>query len=552
MAILKHISSKNADYGAAEAYLTFQHDEFSMKPTRDENGRLMPREDYRISSLNCGGEDFAVACMRSNLRYGKNQKREDVKSHHYIISFDPRDGTDNGLTVDRAQQLGEQFCADHFPGHQALICTHPDGHNHTENIHVHIVINSLRIADVPMLPHMDRPADRKAGMKHRCTDATVEYFKAEVMEMCHREGLYQIDLLHGSKERITDREYWAQKKGQLALDTEAAAQGKPPTKFETDKEKLRREIAAYLSRNRGMEVDPECILVGAGTEYLYGRLLRLLQKDRYAVEDPGYRKIARIYRDSGAECCYIPVDESGICTEKLRESGAEVVHVSPGYHFPLGTVMPIARRQELLAWASEAPGRYIVEDDYDCEFRYSGRPIPSIQSMDRQQRVIYLNTFNKTLSPALRVGYMVLPEPLMACYEQSMNYYSNTVSSFEQFALAEFMEKGYFERHISRMRKYYREYRERIRLILKESVLPISKTGGDEAGTRILVELVTTLTDAQIKQEAAKVGIKLECLSEFCQERKEMFAHTLILNYADMDEAVMKEAIGRLAHIFSK
>lgn len=317
-------------------------------------------------------------------------------------------------------------------------------------------------------------------------------------------------------------------------------------------EKLRREIAAYLSRNRGMEVDPECILVGAGTEYLYGRLLRLLQKDRYAVEDPGYRKIARIYRDSGAECCYIPVDESGICTEKLRESGAEVVHVSPGYHFPLGTVMPIARRQELLAWASEAPGRYIVEDDYDCEFRYSGRPIPSIQSMDRQQRVIYLNTFNKTLSPALRVGYMVLPEPLMARYEQSMNYYSNTVSSFEQFALAEFMEKGYFERHISRMRKYYREYRERIRLILKESGLPISKTGGDEAGTRILVELATTLSDAQIKQEAAKAGIKLECLSEFCHERKELFAHTLILNYADMDEAVMKEAIGRLAHIFSK
>ena len=251
MAILKHISSKNADYGAAEAYLTFQHDEFSMKPTRDENGRLMPREDYRISSLNCGGEDFAVACMRSNLRYGKNQKREDVKSHHYIISFDPRDGTDNGLTVDRAQQLGEQFCADHFPGHQALICTHPDGHNHTENIHVHIVINSLRIADVPMLPHMDRPADRKAGMKHRCTDAAMEYFKAEVMEMCHREGLYQIDLLHGSKERITDREYWAQKKGQLALDKEnaaLAATGQPvkQTKFETDKAKLRQTIRQAL------------------------------------------------------------------------------------------------------------------------------------------------------------------------------------------------------------------------------------------------------------------------------------------------------------------
>ena len=155
MATFKHISSKNADYGAAEAYLTFEHDEFTMKPTLDENGRLIPREDYRISSLNCGDEDFAVACMRANLRYEKNQKREDVKSHHYIISFDPRDGTDNGLTTDRAQELGEQFCKAHFPGHQALICTHPDGHNHSGNIHVHIVINSLRIYEVPLLPYMD-------------------------------------------------------------------------------------------------------------------------------------------------------------------------------------------------------------------------------------------------------------------------------------------------------------------------------------------------------------------------------------------------------------
>ena len=253
MATFKHISSKNADYGAAEAYLTFEHDEFTMKPTLDENGRLIPREDYRISSLNCGGEDFAVACMRANLRYEKNQKREDVKSHHYIISFDPRDGTDNGLTVDRAQELGEQFCKEHFPGHQALVCTHPDGHNHSGNIHVHIVINSLRIYEVPLLPYMDRPADTRAGCKHRCTNAAMEYFKSEVMEMCHREGLYQIDLLNGSKERITEREYWAAKKGQLALDKEnavreAAGQPTKPTKFETDKAKLRRTIRQALSQ----------------------------------------------------------------------------------------------------------------------------------------------------------------------------------------------------------------------------------------------------------------------------------------------------------------
>ena len=253
MATFKHISSKNADYGAAEQYLTFEHDEFTMKPTLDENGRLMLREDYRIATLNCGDEDFAVACMRSNLRYGKNQKREDVKSHHYIISFDPRDAVDNGLTVDRAQALGEEFCRKQFPGHQAIVCTHPDGHNHSGNIHVHIVINSLRIYEVPLLPYMDRSADTREGCKHRCTNAAMEYFKSEVMEMCHREGLYQIDLLNGSKERITEREYWAAKKGQLALDKEnavreAAGQPTKPTKFETDKAKLRRTIRQALSQ----------------------------------------------------------------------------------------------------------------------------------------------------------------------------------------------------------------------------------------------------------------------------------------------------------------
>ena len=253
MATFKHISSKNADYGAAEQYLTFEHDEFTMKPTLDKNGQIVPRTGYLISSLNCGDEDFAIACMRSNLKYGKNQRKEDVKSHHYIISFDPRDAADNGLSVDRAQQLGEQFCKEHFPGHQALVCTHPDGHNHSGNIHVHIVINSLRIYEVPLLPYMDRPADTREGCKHRCTNAAMEYFKSEVMEMCHREGLYQIDLLNGSKERITEREYWAAKKGQLALDKEnavreAAGQPTKPTKFETDKAKLRRTIRQALSQ----------------------------------------------------------------------------------------------------------------------------------------------------------------------------------------------------------------------------------------------------------------------------------------------------------------
>ena len=252
MATIKHISSKNADYGAAEAYLTFEHDEFTMKPTLDEAGRLIPRQDYRLDTLNCGEEDFALSCIRANLRYGKNSKREDIKSHHYIISFDPRDAADNGLTVDRAQALGLAYCKEHFPGHQALVCTHPDGHNHSGNIHVHIVINSLRIAEVERKPYMDRASDTRAGNKHRCTAAAMRYFRSEVMEMCHREGLYQIDLLNGSRNKVTEREYWAKRKGQAKLDKENAvllAEGIAPrqTKFETDKGRLRQTIRQALA-----------------------------------------------------------------------------------------------------------------------------------------------------------------------------------------------------------------------------------------------------------------------------------------------------------------
>ena len=258
MATIKHIPSKNADYGAAEAYLTFEHDEFTMKPTLDEAGRLIPRQDYRLDTLNCGGEDFALSCIRAKLRYGKNNRRDDVKSHHYIISFDPRDAADNGLTVDRAQALGLAYCNEHFPGHQAIICTHPDGHNHSGNIHVHIVINSLRIAEVERKPYMDRASDTRAGDKHRCTAAAMRYFRSEVMEMCHREGLYQIDLLNGSKNKVTEREYWAKRKGQAKLDKENAAMlagGIAPrtTKFETDKDRLRQSIRAALSKSNSFE-----------------------------------------------------------------------------------------------------------------------------------------------------------------------------------------------------------------------------------------------------------------------------------------------------------
>ena len=258
LATIKHLSSKNSDYGAAERYLIYQHNEITNQPILDKNGHLIPREDYLIDSVLCGEEDFAIACMKANLSYNKNLSRADIKSHHYIISFDPRDSEDNGLTLERAQELGLEFCKKHFPGHQALVCTHPDGHNKSGNIHVHIVINSLRVEQVPRMPYMDKECDMLPGMKHRCTAAALRYLRAEVMEMCQREGLYQIDLLNGSKERITEKEYRAQRQGQKRLDEENAqliANGEEPkqTKFETDKAILRRQIRAALAKAQTLD-----------------------------------------------------------------------------------------------------------------------------------------------------------------------------------------------------------------------------------------------------------------------------------------------------------
>lgn len=252
MATLKHIASKNADYTAIEAYLIYQHDEFTGKQLLDEQGRPMLRESYLLDTLECGDSSFAMACLLANRKYGKNDHPDDIKSHQYIISFDPRDATDNGLTMEKAQALGLNFCKENFPAHPAIICTHPDGHNHSGNIHVHIVIGSIRTREVERKPYMQKPRDWREGMKHSSTAQTMRHLRVEVMEMCQNANLYQIDLLNGSKERVSEREYWMQRRGQLKLDRENSAlleAGQKPTqtKFETVKEILRRQISEVLN-----------------------------------------------------------------------------------------------------------------------------------------------------------------------------------------------------------------------------------------------------------------------------------------------------------------
>ena len=258
MATLKHIASKNSDYTAIEAYLVYQHDEFSGKVILDEQGKPMLRESYLLDTLECGEFSFATACLLANRKYGKNTQHGDIKSHQYIISFDPRDAADNGLTMDKAQALGLKFCEENFPGHPAIVCTHPDGHNHSGNIHVHIVIGSIRTREVERKPYMQKPRDWLEGMKHSSTAQTMRHLRVEVMELCEGAGLYQIDLLNGSKERVNEAEYWARRRGQQKLDLANAAltaAGQPPKqkKFETVKDTLRKQISDVLNNATSFE-----------------------------------------------------------------------------------------------------------------------------------------------------------------------------------------------------------------------------------------------------------------------------------------------------------
>ena len=251
MATLKHISSKNSDYTAIEAYLVYQHDAFTGKQLLDEQGKPKLRDSYLLDTLECGDFSFATACLLANRKYGKNTQHGDIKSHQYIISFDPRDAADNGLTMEKAQALGLKFCSENFPGHPAIVCTHPDGHNRSGNIHVHIVIGSIRTREVERKPYMQKPRDWREGMKHSSTAQTMRHLRVEVMEMCQNAKLRQIDLLNGSKVRVSEREYWMKRRGQMKLDREnaallAAGQQPTQTKFETAKEILRRQISDVL------------------------------------------------------------------------------------------------------------------------------------------------------------------------------------------------------------------------------------------------------------------------------------------------------------------
>ena len=315
---------------------------------------------------------------------------------------------------------------------------------------------------------------------------------------------------------------------------------------------LRRAIADHLRQFRGMAVGAEQIIVGAGTEVLYSLLVQLLGREpTYGVEDPGYGKIARIYRACGASVAAVPLDGDGLSVQELRRSGADVVHISPSHHYPTGRVMPITRRQELLRWAQEKPERIILEDDYDSEFRFVGRPIPTLFSVDDSGQVVYLNTFSKTIAPSIRISFMVLPRRLLADFRQKLGFYACTVSAFEQYTLAQFLSGGWYEKHLSRMRKHYRQKRDAVIAALRQSPLsPHAAIAEEDAGLHFLLRLDGAPPDDVLRRAAEERGIRLAMLSDYYQSPREAPQHVLVVNYTGIDTEKLPTALARLAELW--
>ena len=288
MAVIKHIANKNADYGEAERYLIFQHNEYTQKPILDDEGHMILRDEYYLDGLNCDPFSFASECQELNSYYHKNKNFNEIKSHHYIISFDPKDRDECGLTGERAQQLGLTFAKKNFPGHQALVCTHTDGHNESGNIHVHIVINSLRKYDVPQEPYMEFDCESKAGYKHHLSTAYLAHLKQDVMDMCQKEGLHQVDLLSPAERKITEKEYWAQRRGQEKLDKlnqKMLEDGITPkeTRYQTEKQFLRDAIDDAASTAKS----PEEFAKILDEKY---HIIFKISRNRYSYLHPGRKK----------------------------------------------------------------------------------------------------------------------------------------------------------------------------------------------------------------------------------------------------------------------
>lgn len=313
---------------------------------------------------------------------------------------------------------------------------------------------------------------------------------------------------------------------------------------------LRETISRYLHQARGVNCRPGQILLGAGNDYLMMLLSAILGRRKLAMESPTYKHAYRIFEAMGLELCTVPVDASGMQVEELKRSGADIAYVMPSHQYPLGIVMPIKRRLELLRWAAEQDGRYLIEDDYDSEFRYRGKPIPALQGADQAGRVIYIGTFSKSIAPAIRISYLVLPEQLLKACEQELGRFSSTVSRIDQMILNSFIREGSYERHLNRMRAIYGHKQEVLVNELKQ-LSGICTVHGEDAGVHLLLEFHNGLTEEELIRRAAAEDIRVYPLSEYSiGPMKETRNPTILLGYATLTEEEIRQAVGKLVEVW--
>ena len=305
---------------------------------------------------------------------------------------------------------------------------------------------------------------------------------------------------------------------------------------------------------RNMKVSPEQIVIGSGTENLYSLLVQFFGKEKiFALENPGYKKAREIFELNGATCIPIPLDEQGFSSQELIKSKADIIHISPNHHFPTGIIMPIKRRMELLDWSKSRPGRFILEDDYDSEFRFNGKPLPTMQNISEENNVIYLNTFTKTLSPSLRIGYMVLPLKLVKAFEEKFASYSCQVSVFEQFTLAAFIDKGFYETHINRMKNYYRGLRNSlIQEFQKSSLSAFCKITEEDSGLHFLLTVNSSLNGKELQKILLNNGIKISLLDDYYydlpenNQTEQNKISRFVVNYSGIQKKLIPQIIARM------
>lgn len=314
---------------------------------------------------------------------------------------------------------------------------------------------------------------------------------------------------------------------------------------------LRETICRYLYQARGVNCEPEQIVIGAGNEYLLMLLSTILGKNRkIAFENPTYRQAYRLFENLSYDTCVVEMDRRGMRVDKLRKSGAEIAYVMPSHQYPLGVVMPIKRRMELLKWASEKE-RYIIEDDYDSEFRYKGKPIPALQGFDREDKVIYIGTFSRSIAPSIRISYLVLPKNLLKAYNEKSRFLSSTVSRVDQLIIQQFIERGYYERHLNKMRALYKS-RHDIMLNELKPLLKYCSISGENAGVHLLLTFAEGKNENVLIQKAKEQGIKVYGLSAYDIKKKEKEQAVILLGYANMSEEKIIQAVRALMNAWKE